>query len=83
MQKAYQVEAHELSSCCRHSWNQIKKSTPKRRRTENYNSDDDQSNEDMIFIRPNSNLTSKISCNDSFLLTFVVKFLSSTKKKNY
>ncbi|XP_044592317.1 vacuolar protein sorting-associated protein 13A-like isoform X2 [Cotesia glomerata] len=59
--RAYQVEAHELSSYCRHSWNQIKKSTPKRRRTENYNSDDDQSNEDMIFIRPNSNLTSKIS----------------------
>ncbi|XP_053597427.1 intermembrane lipid transfer protein VPS13A [Microplitis demolitor] len=59
--RAYQAEAHELSSCCRHSWNQIKKSTPKRRRTENYNSDDDQSNEDMIFIRPNSNLASKIS----------------------
>ncbi|KAK0164246.1 hypothetical protein PV328_002894 [Microctonus aethiopoides] len=59
--RAYQAEAHELSSCCRHSWNQIKKSTPKRKRSEMYFTDEDPSNEDMIFIRPDTNLTSNIS----------------------
>ncbi|KAF7991246.1 hypothetical protein HCN44_002808 [Aphidius gifuensis] len=59
--KAQQAEAHELSSCCRHSWIQIKKSTPKKKRTDIYTYDDNQSNEDMIFIRPDTTLTTKTS----------------------
>ena len=56
----YQAEAYRLGSCCPVSSNPIKKAITKRKKGESYESEDD-NNEDMIFIRPDLNMSSKIS----------------------
>ncbi|XP_011303575.1 vacuolar protein sorting-associated protein 13C [Fopius arisanus] len=67
--KVYQAESHELNSCPSPNPNQtknpMKRSTSRKKRNNQNSTEDDQSNEDMLFIHPDTaQMCSKVSLHE-------------------